>query len=140
MTPECVFCRIVAGAEPASRLYEDDLTVAFLDLHPVHPGHSLVVPRRHLTDLRECDAALAAHLFAVSARLAPAITRATGADGFNIWTAAGRAAGQTVFHLHLHVLPRFHGDVFGPRLPKDGVVEVPRSDLEQVAARIRAAG
>jgi histidine triad (HIT) family protein len=121
-------------------VYEDDLTVAFLDLHPVHPGHTLVVPRRHLTDLRECDGALAAHLFAVSARLAPGITRAMGADGFNIWTAAGRAAGQTVFHLHLHVLPRFQGDVFGPRLPKEGVVEAPRSDLERVAARIRAAG
>jgi histidine triad (HIT) family protein len=140
MTSGCVFCRIVAGEEPCTCVYEDDLTVAFLDLHPVHPGHTLVVPRRHLTDLRECDGALAAHLFAVSARLAPGITRAMDADGFNIWTAAGRAAGQTVFHLHLHVLPRFQGDVFGPRLPKEGVVQVPRSDLERVAARIRAAG
>lgn len=140
MTDECVFCRIVAGREPASRLYEDDLAVAFLDLHPVHAGHTLVVPRCHLTDLRDCDGTLAAHLFAVSARLAPAITRAMDADGFNIWTAAGQAAGQTVFHLHLHVLPRFHGDVFGPRLPKEGLVAVARPDLDRVAARIRAAG
>jgi histidine triad (HIT) family protein len=140
MTDECVFCRIAAGQESASLVYEDNLAVAFLDLHPVHAGHTLVVPRYHLTDLRDCDGALAAHLFAVSARLAPAITRAMEADGFNIWTAAGRAAGQSVFHLHLHVLPRFFGDVFGPRLPKEGLVAATRSDLDRVAARIRAAG
>ncbi|HEX9631437.1 MAG TPA: HIT family protein [Gemmatimonadales bacterium] len=139
MTLECVFCRIVTGQEPASRVYEDDLAVAFLDLYPVHAGHTLVVPRRHLSDLRECDGALAAHLFAVSARLAPGVTRAMGADGFNIWTAAGRAAGQTVFHLHLHVLPRFHRDGFGPRLAMDGAVAAARSELDRVAARILAA-
>jgi len=138
MTHDCVFCRIVAGEAPASRVYEDDHAVAFLDVHPVHPGHTLVVPRRHCADLRECDTDLAAHLFAVAARLAPGITRAVDADAFNIWTAAGRAAGQTVFHLHLHVLPRFHGDVFGPRLPKDGMMKAARADLEAVAARIRA--
>jgi histidine triad (HIT) family protein len=138
MTRDCVFCRIVADEAPASRVHEDDRAVAFLDVHPVHPGHTLVVPRRHLTDLRECDADLAAHLFAVSARLAPAIARAVGADAFNIWTAAGRAAGQTVFHLHLHVLPRFPGDVFGPRLPKDGLGEAARAELDRVAERIRA--
>jgi histidine triad (HIT) family protein len=140
MTHDCVFCRIVSGMAPASRVYEDDLAVAFLDVHPVHPGHTLVVPRRHLADLRECDARLASHLFAVSARLAPGIARAVDAEAFNIWTAAGRAAGQTVFHLHLHVLPRFPGDVFGPRLPKDGLVEAARAELDDVAARIRAAG
>lgn len=140
MTPDCVFCRIVAGQAPASRVYEDEVAIAFLDVHPVHPGHTLVVPRRHLVDLRECDAHLAAHLFAVSAGLAPGIMRTVDADAFNIWTAAGRAAGQTVFHLHLHILPRFRGDVFGPRLPKDGLVEAARADLERVAERIRAAG
>lgn len=140
MSDDCIFCRIVAGEAPSSRVYEDERVVAFLDVHPVHPGHTLVVPRLHLPDLRECAADLAAHLFAVSARLAPGITRAVDADAFNIWTAAGRAAGQTVFHLHLHILPRFHGDVFGPRLPKEGVAEADRADLDKVAARIRVAG
>ena len=138
MTTECVFCRIVAGAEPASLVYEDERAMAFLDLHPVHPGHTLVVPRRHLTDLRECESDLAAHLFAVSARLAPVVTQTTDADGFNIWTAAGRAAGQTVFHLHLHVLPRFFGDVFGPRPPASKPPEAARDELERIAALIRA--
>jgi histidine triad (HIT) family protein len=140
VTTDCVFCRIVAGAEPASRVYEDEHAIAFLDLHPVHAGHTLVVPRRHLTDLRECDRDLAGHLFAVSARLAPVVTRTTDGDGFNIWTAAGRAAGQTVFHLHLHVLPRFFGDVFGPRSRDSKPPEATRDELERVAARIRAQG
>lgn len=138
MTADCVFCRIVAGAEPASLVYEDDRAIAFLDLHPVHPGHTLVVPRQHLTDLRECESDLAAHLFVISARLAPVVTQTRDADGFNIWTAAGRAAGQTVFHLHLHVLPRFFGDVFGPRSPDHKPPEALRSDLNEVAARIRS--
>lgn len=140
MTTDCVFCRIVAGTAPASVIHEDDQAVAFLDLHPVHAGHTLVVPRRHVPDLRSCDAGLAAHLFAVAARLAPGIERATDADGFNVWTAAGRAAGQTVFHLHLHVLPRYHGDVFGPRPPGGPPPPASRSDLDALAARIRAAG
>ena len=138
MTTDCVFCRIVAGAETATLVYEDERAIAFLDLHPVHAGHTLVVPRHHVTDLRECDADLAAHLFAVSARLAPVVTQKTDADGFNIWTAAGRAAGQTVFHLHLHVLPRFFGDVFGPRQPNSKPPEATRGELERVAARILA--
>jgi histidine triad (HIT) family protein len=140
MSADCVFCRVIAGDLPASVVYEDDRAVAFLDIFPVHEGHTLVVPRDHAADLRDCPADLAAHLFAVGARLAPSIVAATGADGFNIWTAAGPAAGQTVFHLHLHVLPRFAGDGFGPRLPKLPPRESPRTALDRVAARIRAAG
>jgi diadenosine tetraphosphate (Ap4A) HIT family hydrolase len=131
---------VLAGEVPASVVHEDERAVAFLDLHPVHDGHTLVVPRVHCADLRDCPADLAAHLFAVGARLAPAIVAVTGADGFNIWTAAGRAAGQTVFHLHLHVLPRFAGDTFGPRLPGGPPQECPRPALDEMAARIRAAG
>lgn len=139
MSGPCVFCRIVDGAAPATLVHEDEHAVALLDLYPVHPGHTLILPRRHLTDLRECPADLAAHLFALSARIAPVVTEATGAAGFNVWTAAGAAAGQTVFHLHLHVLPRFAGDGFGPRLPLGRPGEASREDLEMVAARIRAA-
>ena len=140
MSADCVFCRVIAGELPASVVYEDDRAVAFLDIFPVHEGHTLVVPRDHAVDLRDCPADLAAHLFAIGARLAPAIVAVTDADGFNIWTAAGRAAGQTVFHLHLHVLPRFAGDGFGPRLPKIPPRESPRSALDHMAARIRSLG
>lgn len=139
MSGDCVFCRVLAGEIPGSVVYEDDRVAAFLDLYPVHDGHTLVVPRAHLADLRGCPADLAGHLFGVGTRLAPAIVAVTGADGFNIWTAAGRAAGQTVFHLHLHVLPRFAGDGFGPRLPAGRAVECPRPTLDRMAERIRTA-
>lgn len=137
MTAECVFCRIVAGDLPAAIVYQDDDVVAFLDLFPVIPGHTLIVPRRHTTDLLDCPAELAGRLFAASARVAAAVLAATGADGFNVWSANGHAAGQTVFHLHLHVLPRFAADRFGLRFPVDRH-EATRSELEAVAARIRA--
>jgi histidine triad (HIT) family protein len=138
VSDDCVFCRVLSGDLPGSVVYEDDRVAAFLDLHPVHEGHTLVVPRAHLADLRACPPGLAGHLFEVGARLAPAIVAVTGAEGFNIWTAAGRAAGQTVFHLHLHVLPRFTGDAFGPRLPSGHPRECARPALDHMAERIRA--
>jgi histidine triad (HIT) family protein len=133
----CVFCRIVARDLPAALVYQDDAVVAFLDLFPVIPGHTLVVPRRHVTDLLGCPDDLAGRLFAACARVAPAVLAATGAEGFNVWTATGAVAGQTVFHLHLHILPRFAADRFGPRFPIERR-EASRDDLEAVAARIRA--
>ncbi len=135
MSTACVFCQIAGGAAPASLVYEDADIVAFLDLHPVHAGHTLVAPRAHAVDVRDCAPGLAARLFEVSARLAPAVVAAMNADGFNIWTAAGRAAGQTVFHVHLHILPRFAGDDF--RVPMGYPREAARDELEAVAARIR---
>jgi histidine triad (HIT) family protein len=131
-----VFCRIVAGQLPATFVYQDDDVVGFLDLFPVVSGHTLIVPRRHTTNLLDCPGELAGRLFAVSARVAAAVLKATGADGFNVWSANGRAAGQTVFHLHLHVLPRFAADQFGLRFPIERR-EASRVELEAVAARIR---
>jgi len=104
----------------------------------VHPGHTLVVPRQHLTDLSTCPGELAGRLFAVSAALAPAVVAASGADGFNVWTANGRAAGQEVFHLHLHILPRFTRDAFGLRFPKGYPTEASRAELDAMAAKVRA--
>lgn len=136
---DCVFCRIITGELPGSVVYQDDHTVAFLDLYPVHPGHTLVVPRRHVTDLVTCPEAVAGSLFALSARLAPAVVQAVGAAGFNVWTANGKAAGQEIFHLHLHVLPRFEADSFGLRFPKNYPEEATRAALDAMAGRIRAA-
>ncbi len=134
---DCVFCRIVEGVAPASVVYEDDTAVAFLDLFPVHSGHTLVVPRVHADDLSDCPRGVASHLFAVCADLAPAVVDASGAKGFNIWTANGRVAGQEVLHLHLHILPRFKGDSFGLRFPKGYPAEAQRDELEAIAERIR---
>lgn len=135
---DCLFCRILRHEHPATFVYEDDLAAAILDLYPVHRGHTLVLPKRHATDLLDCSVDVAGHLFAVSARLAPAIVRAVDAQGFNIWTANGGAAGQTVFHLHLHVLPRFVDDTFGLRFPRNYPSEARREELDKIAARIRS--
>ncbi len=137
MTGDCVFCAVIAGSVPGSFVYEDDRVVAFLDLFPVHAGHTLVVPRSHVPNLVECSAEVAGHLFAVSRRLAPAVVAASGAAGFNVWTANGRVAGQQVFHLHLHILPRFEDDTFGLRFPQSYPQEARREDLEAMAATIR---
>jgi histidine triad (HIT) family protein len=134
----CLFCDIIAGRAPASIAYEDDATVAFMDLFPVHRGHVLIVPRVHVRDLLECPAQVAGRLFELSGRLARAVVAATAADGFNVWTANGTAAGQEVFHLHLHLLPRFRDDAFGLRFPKHYPREEPRDALDRVAALIRS--
>ncbi len=133
----CVFCDIIFGSEPASLIYEDDETVAFMDLFPIHAGHALVAPREHVKDLSDCSPQLAAHVFQVSALLGPAIARATAAQGFNVWSANGKAAGQEVFHLHVHVLPRFDDDTFGLRFPKGYPTPASRDQLEDMAAKIR---
>ncbi len=133
-----MFCRILAGALPASIVYADDSAVALLDLYPIHAGHTLVIPRDHYADVASSPPRLAGHLFEVSARLGPAIVRATDAHGFNVWAANGRAAGQDIFHVHLHILPRYREDTFGLRFPKDYPSEAPRRDLDAMADKIKA--
>ena len=135
---DCVFCAVIGGEVPASVVYEDNVAVAFLDLFPVHPGHTLVVPRIHVTDLQDCPPDVAAHLFGVSATLASAVVQASDAAGFNVWTANGKVAGQEVFHLHLHILPRYENDTFGLRFPRGYPVEASREELEAMAAKIRS--
>lgn len=134
----CVFCAILEGRVPGSFVYEDDEVVVFMDLFPVHPGHALIVPRRHVEDLESCPGELAGRLFELSGKVAPAIVRATDAAGFNVWTANGKAAGQEVFHLHLHVLPRYEDDTFGLRFPKGYPQEAMRAELDAMADRIRS--
>jgi histidine triad (HIT) family protein len=133
----CVFCRIVAGAEPASMVHQDEVAVAFLDIRPVTPGHLLVVPRQHLASLVDLDPEIAAHLMRVAVRLDRAL-RSSGlpCQGVNLFLADGEAAGQDVFHVHLHLFPRFEGD--GVRLSADWARPA-RGDLDELAERIRSA-
>jgi len=135
---DCIFCDILRGDRPGTLVYEDDLAVALLDLFPVHEGHTLVIPRNHVQDLATCPPDLAGHLIAVSGRLARVVTEVTAAQAFNVWTASGKAAGQEVFHLHLHILPRYCDDAFGLRFPVGYPKEAAREDLEAMAARIKA--
>lgn len=136
---DCIFCEIIAGKAQASLVYHDESAVAFLDLFPVHAGHTLVVPKMHVTDLRGCPTDLASHLFGVAARLAPAVVEVSKASGFNVWTANGKAAGQEIFHLHLHILPRYANDTFGLRFPKGYPRRASRESLDALAAQIKQA-
>lgn len=134
----CVFCEIVAGRSPASVVHEDDRCLAIMTIGPVNPGHLLVLPRVHAPYLADLDEATGGHLFAVSMRMAAAI-RASGlrCEGINLFLADGVAAFQEVFHLHLHVFPRFTGDDFG--ISADWSVSPSREELDTNAALIRRA-
>lgn len=135
MDLNCVFCAIVSGAAPASVVHEDEHLIAFCDLMPVNRGHLLVVPKRHATNLAELPPETGALMFPLAQRLAARIRRSPiEADGINLVLADGRAAGQSVFHAHLHVIPRLTGDGFTPH---GDVRTATRSDLDQVAGLLR---
>lgn len=135
----CVFCRLIARELEASVVYEDRRTVALMDIQPVTSGHVLVMPRIHSPSLVELDPADGAQLFRV-AQLAASALRHSGlrCEGVNLFLADGAAAGQDVFHVHLHVFPRFEGDGFGLRLPPDYAVR-PRAALDATASALRDA-
>ena len=133
----CVFCDIVAGHAPASILFQDERTIAFLDHRPVTPGHMLVVPRRHAAFLADLDPEDGAQLFRVGLRGAAALRASSlRCEGVNFHLADGEVAGQEVFHVHLHVLPRFTGDGFGLRFPPDYRIRE-RAELDEAAAAVR---
>ena len=107
---DCVFCKIVAGEVPSYGVYEDDETLAFLDIHPVQPGHTLVVPKRHAKNLFEISPENWASVQETVRRVAIALERAAGAHGINVMMNNREHAGQIVDHAHVHLIPRFKGD------------------------------
>jgi len=111
----CIFCRVIAGELPSSRAYEDEDCLAIMDIAPLRPGHVLVLPKMHRQHLDELPAGLRAHLLEVGNRIGVALRRAPElrCDGVHFVINDGRAAHQTVPHLHLHVLPRRQGDIAG---------------------------
>lgn len=107
---DCVFCKIVEGTLPSSKVYEDDTCLAFLDINPLTPGHTLIIPKRHCPDItRACDEELATVVRRIPV-VAKAVVKATEAEGFSLVQLNGAAAGQVVFHLHFHIIPRKSGD------------------------------
>lgn len=131
---DCVFCRIVAGEIPATVIDSDEAAIAFLDIAPWHTGHTLVVPRRHVEDVTSDPTALTEIAPAIS-RVASLLTDRLGADGINLMSSAGSVAGQEVFHLHVHVVPRYSS---APGLA-NLVHRDADTDLAAVAARIAGA-
>ncbi len=140
MTEACIFCAIVAGEAPASIVYRDDSAMAFMDIRPVNAGHVLVTPLKHQMSVLSQSDDTASHMFTVGRRVAAALKDAgVRLEGFNLFLADGAVAGQTVFHVHLHVLPRFVGDGLGFRRSADTKAP-PQSELDETAGRIRRAG
>ncbi|MFI9505999.1 HIT family protein [Nocardia sp. NPDC052566] len=137
MDPYSIFGDIVAGRAPASKVYDDADVLAFMDIRPMTPGHVLVVPKVAARSLAELDPAVGGKLFQVGQRLAAALRASeVGCDGVNFFLADGVTAGQEVFHVHLHVIPRTAGDGFGlrgrPTSPR-------RADLDYLASSIKGA-
>jgi histidine triad (HIT) family protein len=133
---DCAFCAIIAGHTEASVVTETERVVAFLDIAPITPGHTLVVPRQHAPRLADLDPEDGCELFRLGQGVAGALYAGKlRAEGVNLFVADGEAAGQEVFHVHLHVFPRFRGDGFDLRLPPDRLRS--REELEQVAAPLR---
>ncbi len=110
MTDTWIFCKIIRKEIPKYYVYEDDVVVAFLDIHPTQKGHTLIIPKTHSDTFLETDDVVLARCASVAKKIGKAVTSAVGADGVNIITNNGLAAGQIIFHLHTHVIPRFTGD------------------------------
>jgi histidine triad (HIT) family protein len=108
--PHCIFCKIVHGHIPSSRVLDAPEAMAFLDINPVNHGHTLLVPKAHHATLSELPESAAASIGALLPRLCRAVAAATGADGFNVIVNNGQAAGQTIDHCHWHIIPRFSDD------------------------------
>ncbi|MFL5845763.1 MAG: HIT family protein [Solirubrobacteraceae bacterium] len=114
MTDDCIFCKIVAGELPATKVYEDERTLAFMDIAPWTRGHTLVIPKAHSTDLGEIAADDLAAVALTAQKIAALQKERLGAEGVNVLNAYGAAAWQTVFHTHFHVIPRYAGDGMQP--------------------------
>ena len=133
---DCVFCKIVEGQIPSAKVDEDGLTLAFMDIGQVNPGHVLVAVKPHVENIYGLDDRLAAAVFQTAARVARAVQKAYAPEGVTLYQANGPAAGQTVYHFHLHIVPRYDKDGMHLTWPAKNP---PREQLELNAARIRMA-
>ena len=136
----CVFCRIVKGVAPADVVYSDDNVLAFMDIQPVNPGHVLVIPKAHAAGLSNLDEETGGHMFKVAMRVAEGIRKSgVRCEGVNLLLSDGEAAFQEIFHVHLHVIPRFKSDGFGIRFGRQYGLRPDRRELQEIAAKIREA-
>jgi histidine triad (HIT) family protein len=130
--PDCIFCKIIAGEIPSAIIDQDESTIALMDINPATRGHALVIPRRHATDLLEIEPDELTAVVLAAQRLAARVKDRLGADGVNLLNSCGAAAWQTVFHFHVHVIPRYEGDPLRlPWIPGPG-------DPDEIAAAAAA--
>ena len=139
MSEKCIFCEILAGRAEASFLYRDEVVAAFMDIRPVNAGHVLVIPIRHAASLAELDEGDGRQMFSVAQRVAAALRKSgMPCEGVNLFLADGQAAGQEVWHVHLHVFPRFSGDGHHMRFSPAYFMPHTRDEMEATAEKIRA--
>ena len=110
MDNDCIFCKIANGEIPSSTIYEDDMFRVILDLSPATKGHALIIPKNHMANIFEMDESTDGKAFVLASRIAKAMKEALHCDGLNIVQNNGEIAGQTVFHFHMHIIPRYEGD------------------------------
>ena len=130
----CVFCKMVAGQIPVTKIYEDDVVLSFLDIGPISDGHALVIPKQHFEKLHDCPAELLGQVCSCLGKIAAAVASAMNSDGYNVLCNNGRAAGQLIEHLHFHIIPRNTGDGVFDRWP---AYKYEKGKIEQIAAGIR---
>ncbi|MFX1578114.1 MAG: HIT family protein [Promethearchaeota archaeon] len=136
----CIFCKIVRGEMPASIIFEDEQSIAFMDVFPITEGHCLLIPRKHYENMLDVDPEVVAHLAKILADLTRRVKKATGAEGILNTVANGESAGQEVPHLHFHVIPRNKDSQFGFKFPPDYRDSMAsREELDQMAEKIREA-
>ena len=134
----CVFCQITAGESPASIFYEDDIVVGLMTIGPVTSGHAMIIPKQHAASLADMDENTGRHLWTITQRTAAAIRKSgVKCEGINLFFADGEAAFQEIFHVHMHVFPRFQGDQF--KLVADWSQKPSRDELDRIAQQIERA-
>jgi histidine triad (HIT) family protein len=131
---DCVFCKMVAGQIPVTKIYEDDVVLSFLDIGPISDGHTLVIPKQHFEKLHQCPAEILGQVASRLGKIAKAVAAAMNSDGYNVLCNNGRAAGQLVEHLHFHIIPRNTGDGVFNRWP---AYKYEKGEIEDIAVKIR---
>jgi histidine triad (HIT) family protein len=135
---DCIFCQILKGEREASFVYQDEICSAFMDIQPVNTGHLLIIPNRHAPYLAHLKAEEGAQIFRVAQTLSAALRKSgVKCEGINFLLADGEAAMQDVFHVHLHVFPRFAGDGFGLKFAPTYYQQAERKELNEVAEKIK---
>jgi histidine triad (HIT) family protein len=130
----CIFCKIVRKQAPVSEIYEDETAMSFLDIRPLNLGHTLVIPKTHFVDIFDISEKDLTSVHKVVKLVSFAVKKATDADGISIIQQNGKAAGQDIFHFHIHVVPRFEGQKLPPF---NELIEVERAKLESMAKKIK---
>ncbi|UCD53529.1 MAG: HIT family protein [Phycisphaerales bacterium] len=131
---DCVFCKMIAGEIPVTKVYENEKVLAFLDIGPVSDGHTLVIPKQHFEKVHECAPDILAQVGACLGKIAGAVVSALDADGYNVLCNNGRAANQVVSHLHFHIIPRWMGDGVFTQWP---AYQYEKGKIEDFAEKIR---